>query len=148
MTPGTEMPPLRHNKDADDRVREALARIQDDVLSESRQTNHEWMAPHARDILLVIDHKGITLTADLIGVNGGFLNRWLRMVAVILEQLCEGHTGLRWMLTDSEPVPETRLVKLAELPSLLPPDARRITAEERVEQLRRRRNGVDHRLRV
>lgn len=61
---------------------------------------------------------------------------------------CEGHTGLRWMLTESEPVPETRLVKLADLPSLLPGDARRMTPEERVEQLRRRRNGVDHRFRV
>ena len=52
------------------------------------------------------------------------------------------------MLTDSEPVPETRLVKLAELPSLPPADARRMTPEERVEQLRRRRNGVDHRFRL
>lgn len=61
---------------------------------------------------------------------------------------CEGHTGLRWMLSDSEPVPETRLVKLADLPSLIPSDARRMTPTERSQQLRQRHNGVEHRFRI
>ena len=59
----------------------------------------------------------------------------------------EGHLGLRWLETDDLPVPETRLVKLADLPSELPGDARRISAEGRAEQIRGRRAGVDARYR-
>ena len=50
---------------------------------------------------------------------------------------CEGHIGLRWMQADSQPTPAARLVKLADLPSVLPPGARRLDEAERREQLRR-----------
>jgi hypothetical protein len=40
------------------------------------------------------------------------------------------------------------LVKVAELARLLPANARRITRAERLEQLRRRKIGVDRRFRV
>lgn len=58
---------------------------------------------------------------------------------------CEGHLGLRWMQADSSPVPETQLVKLADLAAALPASARRITPEARAAQLRGRRIGVDRR---
>ena len=61
---------------------------------------------------------------------------------------CEGHIGLRWMQADSQPTPATRLVKLADLPSILPRDAPRIDEAERREQLRLRRIGVDRRFRL
>ena len=61
---------------------------------------------------------------------------------------CEGHIGLRWMQADSQPTPATRLVKLADLPSILPADARRLDEAGRREQLRRRRIGVDRRFRL
>ena len=60
----------------------------------------------------------------------------------------DGRIGIRWVLADSAPVPATRLVKLADLPSLLPTSTRRITLDERREQIRRRRIGVDRRFRV
>ncbi len=59
-----------------------------------------------------------------------------------------GRVGNRWVQTEEAPIPSTRLVKLADLDSLLPPNARRITPEQRREQLRRRKIGVDRRFRV
>ena len=61
---------------------------------------------------------------------------------------CEGRVELRWILAESAPVPKTRLVKLADLPFVVPATARRITPDERREQLRRRKIGVDRRFRV
>lgn len=64
---------------------------------------------------------------------------------------CAGHVqggiGSRWMFADSVPNPKTRLVKSVDLPKILPPNAKRSTAEERREQLRRRKIGVDRRFR-
>ena len=61
---------------------------------------------------------------------------------------CEGRLGLRWMQADGAPVPATRLVKLADLDRQIPANTRRITPDERREQLRRRKIGVDRRFRV
>jgi hypothetical protein len=59
-----------------------------------------------------------------------------------------GMVNQRWVEAQEHPVPTTRLVKVAELPKLLPANARRISAEERREQLRRRKIGVDRRFPV
>ena len=63
-----------------------------------------------------------------------------------------GHTlGLinqRWVESDASPKPGARLVKLSELSQVLPADVRCISAEERREQLRRRKIGVDRRFAV
>ena len=61
---------------------------------------------------------------------------------------CEGRVGLRWIKTDSSPLPRSRLVSLDDLPKVLPPDVRRISPTERREQLRLRGIGVDRRFRV
>ena len=60
----------------------------------------------------------------------------------------EGHIGLRWMQCDEAPIPEPRLVKLADLPSALPAGAKRIDAGGRMAQQRQRRAGVDRRFRI
>lgn len=62
----------------------------------------------------------------------------------------EGHIGLRWMQCDGgdPPLPEPRLVRLADLDALLPPDALRINAAGRRAQMAQRRRGVDRRFRV
>lgn len=54
----------------------------------------------------------------------------------------------RWVEAQEHPVPTARLVKVADLPRLLPPNAQRITPEARLEQLRRRKIGVDRRFPV
>jgi hypothetical protein len=54
----------------------------------------------------------------------------------------------RWVEAEDHPVPAARLVKVADLPPLLPSNARRISAEERREQLHRRKIGVDRRFPV
>ena len=61
---------------------------------------------------------------------------------------CEGHIGLRWMQCDETPTPAARIVKLADLPAILPASAHRFTPAERSEQLRRRKIGVDRRFRT
>lgn len=60
----------------------------------------------------------------------------------------EGRIGLRWMQCDDAPIPETRLIKLADLDKLLPPDALRMDAEGRRAQMEHRRRGVDRRSRI
>ena len=59
-----------------------------------------------------------------------------------------GHIGMRWIMADSAPLPTTRLVKLADLDTVVPPNSRRIDAEGRREQLRRRKIGIDRRFRA
>jgi len=61
---------------------------------------------------------------------------------------CVGMVNQRWVESEGFPTPRTALVRLADLPRLLPPNARRITPEVRLEQLRRRKIGVDRRFRV
>ncbi len=61
---------------------------------------------------------------------------------------CVGMVNQRWVEAQEHPTPTARLVKIADLPRILPPSARRITAEERREQLRRRKIGVDRRFPV
>ncbi len=61
---------------------------------------------------------------------------------------CEGHIVVRWMQADSSPRPDARLIKLADLPSVVPPNTRRVTPEQRLEQRRLRKIGVDRRFRV
>jgi len=58
---------------------------------------------------------------------------------------CVGMVNQRWVEAQDHPVPTAKLVKVADLPRLLPSNARRIGAEERREQLRRRKIGVDRR---
>jgi hypothetical protein len=63
-----------------------------------------------------------------------------------------GHTlGLlvqRLVEAETTPLPDTRLVKLAELDAVLPANIQRITSEARREQLRRRKIGVDRQFQV
>jgi hypothetical protein len=54
----------------------------------------------------------------------------------------EGSTNYRGVLSQAAPDFRSRVVKVSELPEELPGGARTITAEARVEQLRRRRAGV------
>jgi hypothetical protein len=61
---------------------------------------------------------------------------------------CVGMVNQRWVEALEHPVPTARLLKVSELPRLLPPNARRITPEARREQLRRRKIGVDRRFPV
>lgn len=61
---------------------------------------------------------------------------------------CVGMVNQRWVEAESHPTPSARLVKLSDLPSVLPANARRISQEERREQLRRRKIGVDRRFPV
>jgi hypothetical protein len=58
---------------------------------------------------------------------------------------CVGMVNQRWVEAQDHPVPTAKLVKVADLPRLLPSNARRIGAEKRREQLRRRKIGVDRR---
>lgn len=58
-----------------------------------------------------------------------------------------GRVGSRWILANHLPRPVTRLVKLADLQANLPANARRISPEQRREQLRRRLVGVHRRFR-
>ena len=51
------------------------------------------------------------------------------------------------LCADDLPVPDTRLLTLADLPSGLPLDSPHSSPEERAEQIRRRRAGVDPRYR-
>jgi hypothetical protein len=48
----------------------------------------------------------------------------------------------RWMQASSAPVPSVTLVKLADLPSLLPPDTPRVSPEVREQTLRELRRGA------
>lgn len=65
---------------------------------------------------------------------------------------CGGHTSgivnVRWVESDDTPLPDCRLLKLADLPSALPLAAARIDPVRRREQLRRRKVGVDRRFAV
>jgi hypothetical protein len=61
---------------------------------------------------------------------------------------CVGMVNQRWVESQDYPTPSAKLVKVADLPRLLPANARRITRTERLEQLRRRKIGVDRRFRV
>ncbi|MFD2500893.1 DUF1214 domain-containing protein [Rhizorhabdus histidinilytica] len=54
----------------------------------------------------------------------------------------EGYVTYRWMLADHYPVPQCRQVKRAELFDHLPEGVRRISREERAEQLAGRRRGI------
>jgi hypothetical protein len=57
----------------------------------------------------------------------------------------EGYVCYRWMLADSYPAPEAIQVKASELFAHLPAGVKRITPEERREQLAARRRGVINR---
>ena len=59
-----------------------------------------------------------------------------------------GNIVLRWIRADGYPIPATRIVKRADLPSAVPANARQATPEERREQLRVRRTGIDKRFKV
>jgi hypothetical protein len=54
----------------------------------------------------------------------------------------EGWVNMRMLLANEVPEFRCRVVTIADLPSALPADARRIDAAERREQLRQRRDGV------
>ncbi|HXR36359.1 MAG TPA: DUF1214 domain-containing protein [Candidatus Binataceae bacterium] len=61
---------------------------------------------------------------------------------------CIGMVNQRWVESEGFPTPRTTLVKVADLPRVLPAGARRITGAQRREQLRRRKIGVDRRFPV
>ena len=61
---------------------------------------------------------------------------------------CVGMVNQRWVESEGFPTPRTALVKVADLPRLLPANARRITEAQRRDQLRRRKIGVDRRFPV
>ena len=77
-------------------------------------------------IAIAHEDPGIPNWLDTAGFNVGLLNN-------------------RWMQAESSPLPDTRLLKLAALPDALPKDARRISPQGRIEQLRQRRLGIDRR---
>ena len=60
----------------------------------------------------------------------------------------DGYMVCRWVMSEAEPIPQCRLLKFADLPSVLPANVRRITPEERRKQLRLRGAGVAKRFRV
>jgi hypothetical protein len=60
----------------------------------------------------------------------------------------EGAVNQRWVETKGSPLPRARLVRLSDLDQVLPQDLRRIGPDERAEQLRRRKIGVDRRFPV
>jgi len=60
----------------------------------------------------------------------------------------EGAVNQRWVETTASPLPRARLVKFSELDEVLPKELRRLTPEDRAEQLRRRKIGVDRRFPV
>ena len=60
----------------------------------------------------------------------------------------EGYATFRWMHADAEPVPACRKLRRADLEAALPADVRRISAEERREALRRRKQGIERRFRA
>jgi hypothetical protein len=51
----------------------------------------------------------------------------------------------RWLRAESAPVPDARVVALADVLDAVPPGAPRITAEHRHEELSARRAGVERR---
>jgi hypothetical protein len=59
-----------------------------------------------------------------------------------------GQIDQRWVDAEESPIPEAKLVKLADLDATLPKDVLRIDADGRVKQLRRRKAGVDLRFPV
>ena len=56
-----------------------------------------------------------------------------------------GFISNRWMQAASSPLPSARLLKLSDLPSVLPSDAKKISSGERRAQLRARKRGVERR---
>lgn len=56
--------------------------------------------------------------------------------------LREGSMIYRWNQADGAPIPEARVVKLAELRNVLPPETPTVTAEERAEMVERRREAI------
>jgi len=60
----------------------------------------------------------------------------------------EGMVNQRWVEASDSPIPNARLVRFDALSDVLPGALRRLTAEERTEQLRRRKIGVDRRFAV
>lgn len=54
----------------------------------------------------------------------------------------QGYVTVRWIRADDYPRPTLERIPAADLPARLAPNVRRISAEERVEQLRARRRGV------
>jgi hypothetical protein len=57
----------------------------------------------------------------------------------------QGSVNQRWVEADGHPIPQARLVAFDKLDTLLPETVRRMGPEDRQEQLRRRKIGVDRR---
>jgi len=60
----------------------------------------------------------------------------------------QGVVILRWVMVSHRPQPRTRIVPLAEITSVLPPETRRVERAERAQAIRRRRDAVARRLAV
>src|SRR5262249_43697574 len=54
----------------------------------------------------------------------------------------EGYVTFRWTLTDSYPMPTAEQVKVTDLAARLPANIRRVSPDERREQLAARRRGI------
>ncbi len=59
-----------------------------------------------------------------------------------------GMVNQRWVESEGFPTPSATLIKVADLPRMLPSNARRISDAQRKDQLRRRKIGVDRRFPV
>ena len=57
-------------------VRGALNRCQADFPLRRWLTLHEWLAEHREDVALLVADRGVTITADLLGMARGSLVNW------------------------------------------------------------------------
>lgn len=53
-----------------------------------------------------------------------------------------GYVTYRWMLSEEQPVPKVEQVEIEKLPDFLPKDVKRISPDQRAEQIRTRRRGM------
>lgn len=86
----------------------------------------------------VLDEDGV-FRAVVAHTDPGVAN-WLDPVGH-----AEGSLIYRWNLADATPIPELRVLPLAELAASLPPGTRRVSPEERARVIEGRREGVRRR---
>ena len=86
----------------------------------------------------VIDTDGV-FRAVISHIDPGVPN-WLDTTG-----LREGSMIYRWNQADGAPIPAAQVVKLADLRTLLPPETRTVTAQERAATIERRREAVRRR---
>jgi hypothetical protein len=85
---------------------------------------------------LAIDSDGVSRTVVSHADPGGWPN-WLSTSGHTT-----GHMVFRWLMSEEEVLPKTKLVKLVDLDQHLPTAMQRITPAQRAEQLAQRRAGL------